>query len=410
MRWAAAKSAASPTCSPAHRDLDNPEHRAEVAALWGVPSVPARPGLTAVELFDALAAGTVKMVWIACTNPAQSLPDQATVRAGLARAELVVLQEAYAGTETAAYADVQLPASTWGEKEGTVTNSERRISRVRAAIAPPGDARADWFIAADFARRLEARLHPERPTLFPYATAADVFAEHVASTRGRDLDITALSHARLDAIGPTQWPCPEGAAQGAQRLYTDGVFATADGRARFAAVKYAPVAERVDARFPFRFNTGRLRDQWHGMSRTGTLPTLYAHAPEPAVEVNPADMARRGFVSGDLVRVESRRGHVIVPIVAADTGRPGSAYLPMHWGSATLAGRDSTGVNAVTAKAFCPQSKQPELKHAAVRIAKVELPWKLAAFGFPGHAPRPRWRCATPCARGHRRWTTRAWC
>src|SRR4030095_9822516 len=134
----------------AHRDLANPEHRAEVAALWNIDDVPARPGLTAVELFDALADGRVKMVWIACTNPAQSLPDQATVRKGLRRAELVVLQEAQRDTETAAFARVLLPAAAWGEKEGTVTNSERRISHVQSAVAPPGEARADWTIAVDF--------------------------------------------------------------------------------------------------------------------------------------------------------------------------------------------------------------------------------------------------------------------
>jgi assimilatory nitrate reductase catalytic subunit len=368
----------------AHRDLADPAHRAEVAALWGIDDVPSRPGLTAVELFDALAAGTVRMVWIACTNPAQSLPDQATVRAGLARAELVVLQEAYANTETSPFADVQLPASTWGEKEGTVTNSERRISRVRAALEPPGEARADWAIAVAFARRLEARLRPGLPTLFRYETASDVFAEHVESTRGRDLDITGLSYERLDTGGPQQWPCREGETQGKARLYTDSRFATPDGRARFAAVKYAPVAERVDARYPFRLNTGRLRDQWHGMSRTGTLTALFAHTGEPAIELNPADLARRGLAAGDLVEVESRRGRLVVPVVASEAGRPGTGYLPMHWGSATLAGRGSAGINAVTAKAFCPTSKQPELKHAAVRIAKVELPWRLCAFGYSG--------------------------
>ena len=367
----------------AHRDLHDPAHRAEIAALWKVTDVPASPGLTAVELFDALAAGTVRMVWIACTNPAQSLPDQATVRAGLTRAEFVVLQESYANTETAAFADLQLPASTWGEKEGTVTNSERRISRVRVAIPPPGEARADWAIAVEFARRLEARLRPGRPTLFPYATPAAIFAEHAETTRGRDLDITGLSYPRLDSIGPQQWPCPEGEAEGRARLYTDHRFATADGRAQFAPVTCISVAERVDARFPFRLNTGRLRDQWHGMSRTGTLAMLFANAPGPAVELNPADLARRGFAAGDLVRLESRRGNVVLPVVGTHSSKPGTAFVPMHWGSAVLCGRASTGINAVTAKAFCPSSKQPELKHAAVRIAKVELPWELVAFGFP---------------------------
>ncbi|MFO1415663.1 MAG: molybdopterin-dependent oxidoreductase [Burkholderiales bacterium] len=369
---------------PGHRDLANPEHRAEVAALWGVADVPARPGHTAVELFSALAAGKVRMVWIACTNPAHSMPDQATVRAGLARAELVVLQEACATTETAAFADVLLPASTWGEKEGTVTNSERCISRVRAAVAPPGEARADWAIATDFARRLEARLRPGAPSLFPYAAPADVFAEHVATTRGRDLDIGGLSFARLDAQGPQQWPCPDPALPGRARLYTDRRFATADGRARFAPVRHQPVAEPVDARHPFRLNTGRLRDHWHGMSRTGTVPSLFAHAEAPALEMNPADLARRGLAAGDVVRVESRRGHVVLPVAASDAVRPGAVFVPMHWGSATLAGRGSAGINAVTASAHCPVSKQPELKHAAVRIAKAALPWALVAFGVPG--------------------------
>ena len=366
-----------------HRDLANAAHRDEIARLWGVESVPANPGLTAIEMFDALAEGDVRMIWIACTNPAQSMPDQTTVRAGLARAELVVLQEAHFNTETAPYADVLLPASAWGEKTGTVTNSERCISRVRSAIPPPGEARADWAIAADFARRLEARLRPFAPTLFPWRDASEIFDEHVMTTRGRDLDITGLDYARLDAQGPQQWPCRTGAARGTARLYTDGVFAHADGRAHFAAAPYVPVAEKVDARFPFRLTTGRLRDQWHGMSRTGLVATLYAHAPEPALDLHPADIARRGFREGDLVRVESRRGTVVVPLTASADLRPGSAYLPMHWGSATLAGRGSAGINAVTSKAFCPVAKQPELKHAAIRVVRADLPWRLVAFGIP---------------------------
>jgi len=371
---------------PGHREVANPAHRAEVAALWGLPGMPATPGLTAVELFAALADGRVKMVWIACTNPAQSMPDQTVVRAGLARADLVVLQEACATTETAAFADVLLPAAAWGEKEGTVTNSERRISRVRAALPPPGEARADWAIAVDVAHRLEARLRPGSPTLFPFASPAAVFAEHVATTRGRDLDIGGLTHARLDADGPRQWPCPAASSQGTARLYTDRRFATDDGRARFAAVRYVPVAERVDARYPFRLNTGRLRDQWHGMSRTGAVAALCAHAESPALEMHPADLGRRGLAAGELVRVESRRGHVVVPVAASEAVQPGAVFLPMHWGSATLAGRGSAGINAVTASATCPSSKQPELKHAAVRVAKAGLPWPLVAIGVPQRA------------------------
>ncbi len=251
----------------AHRDLANPAHRAEVAALWGVPDVPATPGKTAVEMFQAAADGEIRALWIACTNPAQSLPDQATVRRALERAEFVVLQEAFATTATAQYADLLLPATTWGEKTGTVTNSERRISRVRPAVPAPGDARHDWAIATEFARRLEARLHPGRPTLFPYETAQPeagaeaIWNEHRESTRGRDLDITGLSWPLLESRGPQHWPFPEGAAEGRARLYEDGVFPTPDGRARFAAAPWRPVAEPRSARYPFSLTTGRLRDQ-----------------------------------------------------------------------------------------------------------------------------------------------------
>jgi len=207
-----------------HRDLANPRHRAEVAALWGVSDVPARPGKTAVEMFQAAADGEIKALWIACTNPAQSMPDQATVRRALQRAEFVVVQDAFATTATCGYADLLLPASTWGEKTGTVTNSERRISRVRSAVPAPGEARHDWQIAVQFAHRLEAQLRPGLPTLFPYPTAQDdtgaeaIWNEHRESTRGRDLDITGLSYALIDTQGPQQWPCPETADTGKARL------------------------------------------------------------------------------------------------------------------------------------------------------------------------------------------------
>ncbi|RZL83411.1 MAG: nitrate reductase, partial [Variovorax sp.] len=303
----------------AHRDLADPEHRAEVAALWGVDEVPSHPGKTAVEMFEAAADGRIKALWISCTNPAQSMPDQAAVRRALARCEFVVVQEAFSTTATCAYADLLLPATTWGEKTGTVTNSERRISRVRPAVTPPGEARHDWSAAVDFAQRLEARL-PRRAgvTLFPYALDAEagaeaIWNEHRESTRGRDLDITGLSWAMLDAKGPQQWPLPEGQTTGRVRLYEDGVFPTADGRARFVDTPYKPVAEQREARYPFSLNTGRLRDQWHGMSRTGTLGRLFGHVAEPVVQMNPQDMARRQLKDGELVHVTSKRGAIVLP-------------------------------------------------------------------------------------------------
>jgi len=362
----------------AHRDLDNPAHRAEIAKLWGVADVPAKPGKTAVELFQALFDGEVRAVWIACTNPAQSMPDLGLVREALERAEFVVLQEAYRNTETAAYADLLLPASSWGEKEGTVTNSERRISRVRGAVPPPGEARHDWEIAVDFAKRLGARLgNASAPRLFPYSGPEQIFDEHRETTRGRDLDITGLSYSLLESRGPQQWPFPAGAAGGLARLYADGVFPTANGRAHFVDTQHQPVWEATDAAYPLRLNTGRLRDQWHGMSRTGTVARLFSHAPEPVLSMHPEDMAARGIGNGDGVRVSCARGELLLRAESSPEQRRCDVYIPMHWGSRFMSG---AGGNALTVSAFDPISKQPELKHAAVQVKRVELPYELIAL------------------------------
>ncbi|MCP5272421.1 MAG: molybdopterin-dependent oxidoreductase [Burkholderiaceae bacterium] len=374
---------------PGHRSLASDADRAELAALWGVPPVPAAPGRTAVEMFEAAADGAVKLLWIACTNPAQSLPDQAMVRRALARAEFVIVQEAFADTATARRADLLLPAATWGEKEGTVTNSERRISRVRAAVPPAGEARPDWQIARDVGRRLEARLDPRRAdgaSLFAFESAEQVWHEHRATTVGRDLDIGGLDWGMLDAA-PRQWPLPAGAADGLARLYGDGRFPTPDGRARFAAPAWQDVAQPRDARFPVALTTGRLRDQWHGMSRTGLLGRLNDHAPAPALAVHPQELDRRGWRAGDLVRVRSRHGEAVLPVQPSATVRPAQASVPMHWGEEfvggqTADGRPLTGVNALASPARCPQSEQPELKHVAVRVEPAKLPWRLTAAAW----------------------------
>jgi assimilatory nitrate reductase catalytic subunit len=364
----------------AHRDLANPAHRAEVAALWGVPDVPSKPGKTAVEMFQAAADGEIKALWIACTNPAQSMPDQATVRRALERAEFVVVQEAFSTTATCRYADLLLPATTWGEKDGTVTNSERRISRVRAAVAAPGETRHDWQIAVDFARKLTPN------SLFPYETPEQIWNEHRESTRGRDLDITGMTYAMLEQ-GAQQWPLFEVKSTGLQRLYADGIFPTADGRATFANTVYKPVAEPREARYPFSLNTGRLRDQWHGMSRTGTLGRLFGHVTEPSIEMNRQDMAGQGLADGDLVHVTSKRGSIIVPVQASASLPVRQTFMAMHWGEEFLSGHSRTGerltgVNALTNSAYCPTSKQPEFKSAAIKVLKAELPWSLLGVAW----------------------------
>ncbi|MEY4138508.1 MAG: hypothetical protein RLZZ371_690 [Pseudomonadota bacterium] len=376
-----------------HRDMGKAADRAEVAALWGVPSVPQQAGKTAVEMFQAAADGEIKALWIACTNPAQSMPNQALVRRALERAEFVVVQEAYAGTATCAYADLLLPASTWGEKEGTVTNSERRISRVRAAVEPAGESRHDWQIATNFAQRLEVLLKQQGAaaetgpgTLFPYTRPEAVWLEHRESTRGRDLDITGMSYALLEQ-SPLQWPMPEGKTQGQARLYQDGIFPTADGKARFISVAYQPVAEPRSARYPFSLTTGRLRDQWHGMSRTGTLGHLFGHVSEPSVLMHAQDMSQRQLKDGDLVHLTSTRGSVLVPVQASREVGLNQAFMAMHWGEEFLSGQSAqgerlAGVNALTSGAFCPDAKQPELKHTPVKILKAEMPWQLLAVAW----------------------------
>jgi assimilatory nitrate reductase catalytic subunit len=383
-----------PTCCRPTAIWPTRLHRAEVAALWGVPSVPRQPGKTAVEMFQAAADGEIKALWIACTNPAHSMPDQATVRRALERAEFVVVQEAFATTATCAYADLLLPASTWGEKEGTVTNSERRISRVRGAVRPAGEARHDWQIATEFAQRLEALLVPKpkadapaaRPSLFSYPSPESIWNEHRESTRGRDLDITGMSYPMLEAA-PRQWPLPQGALKGRARLYEDGVFPTPDGRARFVNVSYKPVAEPRSARYPFSLTTGRLRDQWHGMSRTGTLGRLFGHVSEPVIALNPQDMRRKSLNNGDLVQVNNQRGSILVPVQSSEEVALNQAFLAMHWGEEFLSGSSATGerltgVNALTSPVYCADSKQPEFKHTAVRVTRADMPWNLLAVAW----------------------------
>ena len=359
----------------AHRDMANPQHRAEVAKLWGVDEVPAQPGKTAVEMFEALRTGQIKAVWIACTNPAQSMPDLNLINEALHKAEFVVVQEAFRNTETTAYADVLLPASTWGEKEGTVTNSERCISRVRGAVSPAGEAKHDWKIVVDFSERL-AR-HLGKADVLRYAGIEEIFNEHRASTVGRDLDIGGLDYALLESAGPQQWPMPQGSHSGKKRLYADGLFPTANGRAKFVNTTYIGVAEDINIRYPLHLSSGRLRDQWHGMSRTGTLGRLFSHVEEPLLAMNALDMTRRGLSDGDLVQVASRRGKLALRVAAAAEMRAGQTFIPMHWGAQFMSG---LGVNALTASEFDPVSKQPELKHAAVQVARLNLPWQMVAM------------------------------
>lgn len=379
------------TLLPAHRELNNPEHVAEMAAFWGVKQISATPGASAVEMFDQLEQGKIKAVWVACTNPAHSLPNSQKVARALQNAELVVVQDAYLTPATVQYADVLLPATTWGEKEGTVTNSERRISRVNPAMPAYADSKNDWQIVVEFAQRLEVELQKlgvESPRIdvakhgfMAYSNTEEIFNEHRETTRGRDLDITGLSYAVLETKGPQQWPMPEGQAQGKARLYEDGVYPTSTGKAKFVFAPYEAVAEEADARFPWRLNTGRLRDQWHGGSRTGTLAEFFSHEAEPAIAIHPADFKRLGLQNTSWVSVKSRRATITLRAKEDESVARNQAVLPMHWGPEFFGGKSGVGgVNALTIEAFDPYSKQPELKHSAVNIQRVHLPWQVVVF------------------------------
>jgi nitrite reductase (NADH) large subunit len=354
------------TLLAAHRTLGDAGDRAEVAAIWGSGPIPGEAGRTAVELFDHAADGGLDVLWIAGSNPAVTLPDLARVERALARTPFVVVQDAVGDTDTARFADLLLPAASWGEKDGHMTNSERGVSLLRAAVPPPGEALPDWRIAARVAERLG---HGQA---FAWPAADAVFAEHLATTAGRDCDMRGMTPERL-ARGPLQWPCPGAEHPGSARLYGDGRFQTPSGRARFVVPRRFDVAEAQSDAAPLALTTLRVRDHWHTMTKTGHVARLRGHTPAAELEIAPADAERLGIASGDRVRVVSARGEAVLDARVSDALREGLVAAPMHWSG-------GAGVNRVTHGALDPHSKQPELKHAAVRVER------LAAAAKPGCA------------------------
>lgn len=349
---------------PGHRFVENPCHRAEMERFWDLPPgrISPRPGLTAVELFEALAGGIVKAVWIICTNPVASMPNTGRVEEALQRAELVVVQDAYHPTETTRYAHVLLPAAQWSERTGTMTNSERRVCLLEQASEPLGEALPDWQIFCRFAERMGFG------HAFAYRDEEEIFEEFKETTRGRDLDMTGITYERLSASGGLQWPLPEGQADGTRRLYADRHFPTCSGRARFHAVEYRPPAEPVDEEYPLVLTTGRVKDQWHTRTRTGKIPKLNKSCREPYVDIHPADAGALGIRSGQLVEIRSRRGVIRLPARLSRAIRPGTVFTPFHWSD--LWSPDGA-VNRATIEAFDPISKEPELKCCAIRLTPV---------------------------------------
>ncbi|HET7315544.1 molybdopterin oxidoreductase family protein, partial [Salinisphaera sp.] len=300
------------------------EHADAVRRFWGAPAIARRPGLKAVELFDAIERGRIKAVWIMATNPAVSLPDADRMKRALARCELVVVSDCVRRGDTADLADVLLPAATWGEKDGTVTNSERMISRQRAFLPLPGEARPDWWIVCQVARRMGFG------AAFDYDGPAAIFREHARLTAfendGRRLlnleALATLDDAAYDRMPPVRWPARRGASPEAdKRLFADGVYSTADGRPRLVALTPRGPAHAPDARWPLTLNTGRVRDHWHTLTRTARSTRLSAHTVEPFVAIHPADARRYGIDDGALARVVSRRGGVTLRAVVSPDQR-----------------------------------------------------------------------------------------
>jgi len=344
--------------------------------FWGVPRVATRPGLKAVELFDAVLDRRVKAIWIAGTNPAASMPRAGRVRRALAACRFVVVSDCWP-TDTTAHADLLLPAAGWGEKDGTVTNSERRISRQRAFRPPPGEARPDWWMFSEVGRRMGCAAQ------FSWQSAADVFREHAAlsgfeNDGARVFDIWALAGLNdpaYAAMPPVRWPLPAGGCGEGGRLFGAGGFPTPDGRARMVPVRGSgeaqalPSASAPDNPPVLILNTGRVRDQWHTMTRTGAVASLMAHTPEPRLAMHPADATRIGLDQDGLARVETADGAILLPVDLRHTQRRGDVFAPMHWTDAFAStGPVTRAVNGHTD----PSSGQPALKSSRVHVTPVQ--------------------------------------
>ncbi len=358
----------------AHMNIEDAEARARVQRYWQSPHIAGRPGLKAVDLFHAVEDGKVKAIWIMGTNPVVSLPEADRVKAALEQCPLVIVSDCMADTDTARLAHIKLPALAWGEKDGTVTNSERRISRQRAFLPAPGTAKPDWWIIAQVAQRLGFA------DAFGWNAPAAIFREHAAlsgyeNDGTRAFDIGALHNIDDDTyamLRPLQWPVTAAAPQGTVRLFGDGRFHTADGRARFIAVTPQPPRTAPDAPHPLRLNTGRLRDQWHTMTRTGKSARLSSHDPEPHVALHPHDAARLAVDDGALVQISSPLGSVVMRATVSNMQRPGDLFAPMHWNDGyTAQGRINTLVTAHTD----PHSGQPESKHSVAAVAPLPAAW-----------------------------------
>jgi len=359
----------------AHMDLDDPLHRDLVGRFWQADRLAEGAGLKAVDLFRAVEQGEVKALWVMGTNPAVSMPDANQARRALARCECLVVSDCMAETDTLRYAHIKLPALTWGEKDGTVTNSERCISRQRPFLPAPGEARADWWILSEVARRMGF-------AGFDYSSPAELFDEHARLSGfenhgDRDFDISGLAgldQAAYDALQPTQWPLPAG-GQSKQRLFANGRFYTASQRANFLPVTPRPPCIHTDEAYPLVLNTGRVRDHWHTMTRTGKSPKLSAHDTEPFITLHPQDAEKLMLEDGQLAAVTSHWGEAILRTRVCDSVLPGNVFAPMHWNDQFAS---AARVGSLIHGQVDLISGQPEFKNTPVRV----IPYRATWYGF----------------------------
>jgi assimilatory nitrate reductase catalytic subunit len=382
----------------AHMFFDAPSVD-RVGRFWNAARMADKEGLKAVDMFRAIDDGRIKAVWIMGTNPAVSLPEADPVRRALGKCPTVVVSDVEDDSDTLRLAHIKLPAAAWSEKDGTVTNSDRTISRQRGFAPAPGEARPDWLIITQVARAMGFS------DAFNYRRPADVFREHAAlsafenhGTRDFDIGATAdLTDAEYDALQPFKWPYVQG-GRPTPRLFGDGRFYTPDGKARLVPVRQAAPATPVSDAYPFILNTGRIRDQWHTMTRTGRSPRLSSHAPEPFVALHPADAARLEIVEGDLVRLSSMQGAATARAQITDAQRPGEVFLPMHWTDLFASDCVSGKLIAGVTDRF---SGQPDSKRMAVQVEKATQSWTglmLSREIFtPGHGGYWSRRAADGC-------------
>ena len=361
-----------------------------VRRFWKAPRIATHEGLKAVQMFEAIARGEIKALWVMGTNPIVSLPDADVVRAAMEKLELFVVSENVRSNDTVnSGVHVLLPAQAWGEKSGTVTNSERRISRQRPFLDPPGETRPDWWIVSEVAKRLGFGAS------FDYNSAADVFREHASlsafeNSGSRDFDIgalTALSDDAFDAMAPVQWPARSGEAEQA-RFFADGLFYANDQKARFIAPEVPTLRTETSASRPLRLNTGRIRDQWHTMTRTGASPRLGQHLPEPFVEIHPDDANKFGVFDAGFARVVTDYGQCILKVVVSERQQRGMLFAPIHWSGENTSG---ARVGALVAPFTDPFSGQPENKATPVSITPYEYVFRGFALSrveldLPAHA------------------------